>query len=84
MNYPLRSNYPREGFQDARDGTERVLGLCPPHSVGADRSHGRFSRFRRWLSCGSDSLVVVLPVWHGKHQTAGVVCLGTGKLGVGS
>ena len=42
MNYPLRSNYPQEGFQAARDGNESVLGLCPPHSVGADRSRGRF------------------------------------------
>lgn len=51
MNYPLRSNYPQEGFQAARDGNESVLGLCPPHSVGADRSHRRFGRSRWWLSC---------------------------------
>nr|DAR55840.1 MAG TPA: hypothetical protein [Caudoviricetes sp.] len=35
MNHPLRSNYPQEGFQDARDGNESVFGPCPPHTVGA-------------------------------------------------
>nr|DAQ13600.1 MAG TPA: hypothetical protein [Caudoviricetes sp.] len=35
MRYPLRSNYPREGFRAARDSNESVLGLCPPHTVGA-------------------------------------------------
>lgn len=43
-NYPLRSNYPREGFQAARDGNERVFGLYPPHAVGAGCSHGAYRR----------------------------------------
>ena len=30
------------------------------------------------------ALAVALLAWHGKHQTAGVVCPGTGKLDAGS
>ena len=84
MNYPHRSNYPQEGFQAARDGNERVLGLYLPHSVVADRSRGCSRRSVGDLVAPREVLAVASWAWHGKHQTAGVVCPGIGKLDAGS
>nr|DAF25458.1 MAG TPA: hypothetical protein [Caudoviricetes sp.] len=58
--------------------------MSAPHGGHGLRSIGRLAVWGTPWVAWEGALAVALLAWHGKHQTAGVVCPGTGKPDAGS